>query len=165
MVWVCFVVLQGCFSPSPPEKRGTKRALFEGMDRRTRLRLQSYMANGQRLYDRHCVNCHQANGEGLRQLIPPLRASDYLAGRKEVACIIRHGARHPMKVRGKSYHAFMPPNPKLRDIEIAELMCYIGNAWGNREGFHSVKEVRALLGTCGYSKDTLTAATQKTLSN
>ena len=144
---VCLLLLLwgiGCGQPAK-EPRTT---LFEGMDRRTKLRLQSYMANGQRLYNTHCANCHQRDGRGLRSLMPPLRGADYLKRRKEVACLIKYGARGPMIVSGKKYDAFMPSHPSLRNIHIAELMSYVGNAWGNREGLVPVKEVDRYLDSC-----------------
>ena len=134
----------GCGEPVQERKA----PLFEGMDRRTKLRLQSYMANGQRLYNNYCANCHQRDGKGLRSLIPPLREADYLKRRKEVACLIRYGARGAMIVSDKKYDAVMPAHSSLRNIQIAELMSYIGNAWGNREGLIPVKEVNHYLDSC-----------------
>ena len=140
----------GCGSTT--EERSHFPPPFEGMDRRTKLRLASYMVNGQKLYNRHCENCHQRDGKGLRLLIPPLKGSEYLQNHKKVACIIKYGARGPMIVSNQAYDAIMPANTRLRDIEIAELMSYIGNMWGNRVGLTPVKEVSIYLDSCQLSR-------------
>ena len=130
--------------PPPPP-------LFENMDRRTQLRLQSYIANGQRLYNTYCVNCHQRDGRGLRQLIPPLRQADYIKDHKKVACLIKYGIQGPLRVNDILYDAPMPAQKQLRNIQIAEIMSYIGNAWGNREGLIAVKEIDPYLDSCFLS--------------
>ena len=152
LVWMLLGV--GVFScgTTTQTKQEELPSRFEGMDRRTKLRLQSYMANGQRLYNSHCANCHQKNGKGLRALIPSLRKPHYLRQKNEVACLIKHGATGPMKVAGQVYDAFMPANESLRSIQVAELMSYIGNVWGNREGLIPVKDVVRYLDSCQVQK-------------
>ena len=149
---IAWMLICGCFScGSPPVSSEKGGSLFENMDRRTQLRLQSYMANGQRLYNAYCANCHQKNGRGLRNLIPPLRGLKYLQRQKEIACLIKFGASGPMIVKGTTYDAPMPAQLHLRDIQIAEIMSYIGNVWGNREGLIPVKQVSEYLDSCAIS--------------
>ena len=53
---------------------------------------------------------------------------------------------------GQVYDAFMPANESLRSIQVAELMSYIGNVWGNREGLIPVKDVVRYLDSCQVQK-------------
>ena len=131
----------GCQSTSTQEKR----ALFEGMDRRTKLRFQGYIYNGQKLYHTYCANCHQKTGKGLRKLFPALQNSLALKNSRKVACLIRYGTP---KDTFSAQIQFMPAHLSLRPIQIAEIMSYIGNTWGNREGFTSVQEVSKYLDSC-----------------
>ena len=148
MRWYLLGVLLFFTSCSAPDRNKEVPPLFENMDRRTQLRLQSYIANGQRLYNTYCANCHQRDGRGLRRLIPPLRQVSYIKDHKKVACLIKYGAQGPMQVDDIIYNAPMPAHKQLRNIQIAEIMSYIGNAWGNREGLIAVKKVELLLDSC-----------------
>lgn len=101
-----------------------------------------YYSNGRRLYKTICQNCHMENGEGLGRLIPPLAKSDYLKNhRTDLARIIKYGLHGPIIVNGTEFNQPMPANPKLTDIEIAEILTYVGNTWGNQLGSFTTEEV------------------------
>lgn len=105
--------------------------------------------HGKILYDNFCVNCHGENGENLAELIPPLANSDYLTKHKDkVACLIYYGYNGKMTVNGKEYNQQMPPNPNLNDIDIANLINYINNHFGNENGYTPLKEVQQMLNNC-----------------
>ena len=143
-VWL-IVLLVGCQSTPRQETR----PLFEGLDRRTKLRFQGYIYNGHKLYHTYCANCHQKTGKGLRKLFPPLKGSKALKDTKKVACMIRYGTQRDTSfLNSPSYTQVMPSNLSLRPIQIAEIISYIGNSWGNREGFTSVKKISKYLDSC-----------------
>ena len=101
---------------------------------------------GHALYDQHCANCHMEEGEGLRQLIPPLAGSDYLRDNPEASIRgIRYGMEGPMVVNGVTYNQPMPGNKELTAIQIVNIMNYVNNAWGNDYGTVSVGDARAWL--------------------
>lgn len=105
------------------------------------IRTAQYAVNGQKLYAVQCRNCHGAKGEGLGKLYPPLTDSASLNGnRSQLACIIRHG---------RNAEVAMPPNPQLTPVEIAYLLTYIGNAFGNQLGIFTQEEVERSLAACG----------------
>ena len=151
-----FVLVFCCFFLSMPPscqfgggRKERKKNLFGGMDRRTKMRMKSYLVNGYHLYEKHCAACHQSSGRGLEQLYPPLIGSDYLLNNPQgTACMIRFGtSKNKAAHRGHRY-ALMPGNEQLRRIEIAEILTYISNAWENQEGFFPVKEVDKYLEDC-----------------
>ena len=94
-----------------------------------------YFTNGKKLYTQHCSNCHMENGEGLGRLIPPLKNSDYLLSDiPRSALIIQNGIDSAITVNGVEYQQPMPANLSLNPTEIAEILTYITNAWGNEYG-------------------------------
>lgn len=112
------------------------------------VRLKQYYAQGAKLYTTYCVACHQQDGAGLASLYPPLAGSDYLLEDiARAACIIRNGQFEEIVVNGVSYHQMMPSLP-ISDIEIAEVLTYITNTWGNRSGLVEVKEVEEWIDEC-----------------
>ena len=88
---------------------------------------------GKLLYEANCQNCHQADGQALAGLIPPLAGSDYLIINKDkLACIIRNGLDGEIIVNGVSYNQPMPANTLLTEIQISNIINYINNEWGNK---------------------------------
>ncbi len=92
------------------------------------------MAKGQKVYNEYCKTCHQANGQGLGTVYPPLAKSDYLKN-TPMATIIKevvNGKSGKVKVNGKEYNGVMAPLPKkYTDEDIAGVITYVYNSWGN----------------------------------
>lgn len=90
---------------------------------------------GQALFAGTCSTCHQANGQGLEGVFPPLAGSDWIkADPKRVPQVILHGLVGPVKVNGKDYNSNMPPMNQLTDDEVANISTYVLNSWGNPGG-------------------------------
>lgn len=111
--------------------------------------LQNYMSNGKDIYKAKCQNCHGVNGEGLGQLAPPLTDSIFLKTNKtRLACFIKNGANETMVIHGKEYKEKMPAFPELADIDIAQVMVFVTNSFGNNQGFVPYTEVATQLQNC-----------------
>jgi len=96
---------------------------------------------GEIVYQKSCVACHQADGKGVENVFPPLANSDYLLADKNRAIHqIIFGSSGEMTVNGKMYNTIMPPQG-LSDIEVRDVMNYVLNAWGNNAGEVTLKEV------------------------
>jgi mono/diheme cytochrome c family protein len=105
--------------------------------------------SGARVYKGTCANCHLDQGEGLGALIPPLANSDYWnAHRDKLACIVRYGLADTIKVNGVTYQEKMLAMPGLSDIQITNVLNYIGSRWGNHTATFRLEEVRAMLKDC-----------------
>jgi cytochrome c551 len=112
-------------------------------------KFQQYYVQGEKLYLKHCSNCHQKNGSGLGLVYPPLNKSDYMENNPEkVICIIRYGITGDLLVNGKNYNQPMPGIPSLGDLEIAEIATYIYNTWEHKKGMISVQDVTAIQKNC-----------------
>ena len=127
---------------------------FENLDRRTKIRLRQYLVEGKRLYTLHCANCHQVDGKGLARLYPPLKDSDYLIpNKKKVICGIRFGQKGEILVNGTIFNQEMPPNPKITDLEIAEIATYIYTEFADSVQIITINNVRSIMDSCQYKID------------
>lgn len=147
MFTAALLLTSGCTENKKTEE-GKSADIYEGLDERTRIRLRQYMSEGAQLYNQYCSNCHQMEGQGLAALIPPLAGSDFLmADAKRAACIIKNGQSGKITVNGVEYDGVMPMLA-LKDLEIAEIVTYISNSWGNKAGLIDVNDVAAYLKDC-----------------
>jgi len=110
------------------------------------LTVQDQIKAGQQLFAGTCSVCHQANGEGLPGVFPPLAKSDFLGDAKKLVNVVLNGLSGKVTVNGKDYNSVMPPMNQLNDDEVANILTYVLNSWGNPGGAVStddVKKVRA----------------------
>lgn len=126
----------------------TITVVFSSCQSEEEIKRQRYITEGILVYKNHCANCHQNKGEGLAALYPPIAKSDFLADKNAVICLIRYGQQGPIVVNGKPYNRPMPPQPQLSDLEVAELVTYIYNKWGNETKLTGVKQVTPILEKC-----------------
>lgn len=103
------------------------------------------------LYSAKCSNCHMPDGKGLRGLIPPLAGADYLSKfEHKLPCIIKHGLQGEVMVNRVTYNQPMPANEELSEVDIANLVNYIRNEWGNDHPRISLKQIQEDLKTCNH---------------
>jgi nitrite reductase (NO-forming) len=94
------------------------------------------------LYNGTCSVCHQNSGEGMTSVFPPLAGSDYLMADKRRAIeVVLNGLTGPVTVNGQEYNSVMPPMSQLADDEIANILTYVLNSWGNDDGVVTTTEV------------------------
>lgn len=102
--------------------------------------------SGQRVYDSYCANCHLDDGRGLGALIPPLAKSDYLtANREKLPLIVRYGLQDTIVVNGVTYAEKMAGMPGLNEIQVTNLLNFIGQSWGNNVPPFTFDEVKRTL--------------------
>lgn len=106
--------------------------------------------DGGAIYAARCTACHQATGQGLPGVFPPLAGSEWVAGKPgTLAAILLHGINGTIKVKGQSYQGAMPAfGASLGDAEIAAVLTHIRSQWGNAAGpigTDTVAEVRTRL--------------------
>jgi mono/diheme cytochrome c family protein len=93
--------------------------------------LAKSITRGKLIYNENCVTCHMGNGEGAPPAFPPLAKSDFLIKTPDKAIhAVKFGLTGKIQVNGKEYNSMMPP-PGLDNDEIADVMNYIQNSWGN----------------------------------
>ncbi|MEQ8470847.1 MAG: cytochrome c [Marinoscillum sp.] len=128
---------------------GSENGKGQKTDHRTEIKLKQYIVQGKQLYNTYCSNCHQADGSGLAQLYPPLANSDYLLENlPRAACTIKNGMNGEITVNGVKFNQMMPANKNLSPLEIAEILTYITNSWGNDAGLSDVQIMNRWLSKC-----------------
>lgn len=94
--------------------------------------LQQSIKRGKAVYMDMCVTCHLPNGEGVSKVYPPLAKSDYLMEKREASIkAVKYGLRGKITVNGVEYRGIMS-SLGLYDDEVADVMNYITNSWGNK---------------------------------
>ncbi len=93
---------------------------------------ETQIAAGKRLFMGTCSTCHQSEGQGIPRAFPPLARSDYfMADKKRSIEIVLSGLKGPVKVLGQDYDSVMPPMSHMADDDIANILTYARNSWGN----------------------------------
>ena len=100
------------------------------------------MERGKKVFLSACFACHMQEGQGLPGIFPPLAGSDFLkADRNRALHIPIKGLSGPITVNGKPFNNLMPPQ-QFTDDQIADVLTYVMNSWGNDFGTVSADEVR-----------------------
>ncbi|MGB0344909.1 MAG: c-type cytochrome [Coraliomargarita sp.] len=114
----------------------------------------SLFDRGAKVFRSQCAQCHQANGQGVPGAFPTLVASRWVTGSEErLARILVNGLNGPIVVAGSKYNGNMPafgPNGlNLKPKDIAGVLTYIRQEWGNEAAEVSVEAMEAYTGTYG----------------
>ncbi len=105
--------------------------IYEGTWLYQKKPLEQSIADGKEIYNDFCVQCHLDNGEGVSGVFPPLARSDYLLSNVEMSIRgLKYGLSGRIVVNGEEYNGVMQ-NQGLDNIEIADVMNFILNNWGN----------------------------------
>jgi putative membrane-bound dehydrogenase-like protein len=106
---------------------------------------------GIKVFTSICQTCHGSGGEGVQSLAPPLNKSGWVTGNPDhLSRIVLYGLTGPIEVNGKLYKApeingDMPgigSNDEFNDEDIAQLLSFIRNAWGNKASNVTVEQVQ-----------------------
>ena len=94
--------------------------------------LEQSISDGAEIYQDFCLQCHLDTGEGVSGVFPPLANSDYLLNNIDLSIKgIKYGLSGPIVVNDEEYDGVMA-NQGLDNEEIADVMNYILNSWGNK---------------------------------
>lgn len=106
---------------------------------------QDQMANGKKLYNQWCMACHQADGSGVPGLNPPLKKTEWVTGDKtRLIKVILNGLNESIEIDGEEYSNPMPAQNHLKDDQIADILTYVRNSFGNKASAVNAAEVKAL---------------------
>jgi nitrite reductase (NO-forming) len=95
--------------------------------------VQKSIVRGKEVYGLYCQNCHMEDGKGMPEVNPPLVKADYMKRpAKDLISVILKGSTASMTVNGKKYLGAMPAQEYLNDEQIADVLNYIKNNWGNK---------------------------------
>ena len=108
------------------------------------------MSDGEGLYNANCAACHQPTGQGLTGAFPPLANSDYLMkDRSRAIATVIEGLSGEIEVNDQPFNAVMPGMGHLSDAEIAAILTYVTNSWGNEASAFNTDEVTKIRSDTG----------------
>ena len=94
--------------------------------------LNDSIKRGEQVYSANCMSCHMFNGQGVPGIYPPLvNVGTLLEDVSENINIILKGQFGQTMVNGETYNTDMPAQDYLSDMEIADVLNFIRNSWGN----------------------------------
>ena len=143
LLLICaLAVLVGCKSDQKQEatETDTKEKTIP-----TKAELRASMERGKEVYTSLCIACHMGEGQGVKGIFPPLDGSDWLTEKRtESIHSVKYGQQGEIMVNGEQYNGVMAPLG-LSDEEVADVMNYIMNSWGNsQEQMITPEEVAAI---------------------
>lgn len=102
---------------------------------------------GAKLYEKYCVACHQRDGKGDGSRFPSLFSNRWVSGNKaRLVSVVLHGLQGEIEVDGQKFNGVMPPHAFLSDEQVAQLLTFLRQNFGNhadRLTATEVAEVRA----------------------
>lgn len=103
------------------------------------------IVRGKKVYDKVCLSCHMADGGGVPKMNPPLIQTDYVLGdKKKIIYIVLHGMSDRVPIEDEYYSNNMAPHADLNDQQIADVLTYVRNNFGNKADAVTVAEVKAV---------------------
>ncbi|UOG73123.1 cytochrome c [Hymenobacter tibetensis] len=102
------------------------------------------LAAGKTVYVQNCLTCHQADGGGVDNMNPPLTKTSYVLGEKpRLVKVILNGLQGE-DIDGEPYNNVMPAFDVLSDQQIADVLTYVRNSFGNKASGIKAPEVKAI---------------------
>jgi glucose/arabinose dehydrogenase len=106
---------------------------------------------GANVYNIYCRACHQKDGKGDGLRFPPLDNSEWVSGdKKRLIRVLLNGLEGTIEVKGKPYNSLMPSQSFLTDVQIAQVLTYLRQSFGNDAGEVSASEVSKLRSETKY---------------
>jgi mono/diheme cytochrome c family protein len=105
------------------------------------------IAAGQKIYLQYCLSCHMMDGGGVPNMNPPLSNTSYVKGDKgKLIKIVLNGFAQNVDIDGQSYSNTMPAQTALTDQQVADVLTYVRNSFGNKYSAVKLAEVKAAKG-------------------
>jgi mono/diheme cytochrome c family protein len=103
------------------------------------------MKRGLAVYSRTCIACHQPTGKGLPPVFPSIAETPIVVGNPELPIkFILQGLMGPITVGGTTFNSMMPPVPGVSDGDIADVLTYVRQSFGNKGNPVTADQVKAV---------------------
>jgi len=103
------------------------------------------MKRGAAVYARTCIACHQPTGMGLPPVFPPIANAPIVVGNPELPIkFILQGLMGPITVNGMTYNSMMPPVAGVTDADVADVLTYVRQSFGNQGNPVTADQVKAV---------------------
>lgn len=137
-----FVFMASCSGNQENKQSGDSTIEKPGLTETKKISIPpAVMERGKEVYQKHCFACHQADGSGNPGMYPPLIDTKTVNGDLEkLVGIVLHGQSGEIEVKGEIYNQVMVPHNFLTDRQIADVLTYIRNSFGNTIGGRVTEE-------------------------
>ncbi len=106
------------------------------------------IVRGKVVYTKNCLSCHFADGGGVPNMNPPLVKTSYVLGDKtKLIKVVLNGFAQNVEIDGETYSNNMAPHNFLSDQEIADVLTYVRNSFGNKASAIKAAEVKMVRAT------------------
>ncbi len=106
---------------------------------------KNIVAGGEKIYNVYCGTCHQRNGQGASGRFPPLAGTPWVtAEKKRLITLVLKGLEGRIEVKGETYDNMMPQHSFLDNEEIANVLTYVRQNFGNKASAVTAEEVAAV---------------------
>ena len=140
-----FFVLALLFFPCLLKAQTKKPLTKKVVTASTNNALKTSVARGQIVYTKICLTCHQVDGSGVPMMNPPLIKTKWTLGSKTVLIQqVLKGSVGTVEIDGDTFHNTMPPQPQLTDQQIADVLTYVRNSFGNKASTVTPAEVKTV---------------------
>jgi mono/diheme cytochrome c family protein len=109
----------------------------------TEKQAEALVARGEKLYEDRCADCHQRGGEGLPRIYPPLANNESIGMRYPINAIrvVVNGGFPPSTQDNPRPYGMPPFGQDLSDEDIAAVVSYVRQSWGNHAPAVSPAEI------------------------
>jgi mono/diheme cytochrome c family protein len=105
--------------------------------------VKASIERGKGVFEKYCLACHQANGSGVPGMNPPLKKTKWVLGdKKTLVGILQNGPDEEIEINGNYFNNPMPAQSALKDQEMADVLTYVRNSFGNSADPVTVDEVK-----------------------
>jgi mono/diheme cytochrome c family protein len=110
--------------------------------------MKQSIERGKKVYERTCLACHQVNGSGVPGMNPPLKQTKWVLGdKKTLINIVLKGMDQEIEVNDEIYSNVMPAFATFTDKEVADVLTYVRNSFGNKASQVTEAEVKKVRAT------------------
>jgi mono/diheme cytochrome c family protein len=104
------------------------------------------MESGNKIYTIRCASCHNADGLGSSSTTFPLKGEDVSGDKIKLITVVIKGQLTQKEANGNTDQKIMPPNPDIGDQDVADVLTYIRNSFGNKASSVKESEVKSARG-------------------
>jgi len=106
--------------------------------------LKASIDRGKKVYNDHCLRCHMADGSGVPHLNPPLTVAEYINDKNKLINVVLKGMTDRIPIDDEYYSNNMPAHADLSNQQIADVLTYVRNSFGNNAGQLTLADVNAV---------------------
>ncbi len=118
-----------------------------GLTAQNKNSLRVSLERGKKVYSEQCLSCHQVDGGGVQNMNPPLIKTKWILGDKtKLIQVVLKGMKGETEINGDIYHNVMAPHGDLTDEQIADVLTYVRNSFGNKASAVTPAQVKRVRG-------------------